>query len=190
MPTKTTKTTKATEPKKTAAKAAATKTAATKTAATKTSAAKTSKPAAAKSAPTKSTAAKTTKPAASPTAKKAGKAAGQTTIADTVRAVVDAAAAIVGAAVTVNAAVGPKKGKTGKRITKALDVAEGVTAAAVALVNLNRAAPDALASLKGIGPKRAQKIVESRPFQAVDDLAARKLLPKKAVDELRGKLSV
>ncbi|HYH40195.1 MAG TPA: helix-hairpin-helix domain-containing protein [Azospirillum sp.] len=165
MPSKTTKTTKDTEPKKAAPKTAKPKRAAAKSAAAK--------------------------PAAKKPPARAPKAASRaTTITDTVRAVVDAAAAIVGAAVTVNAAVGPKKGKTAKKVTKALDAAAGVTAAAVALVDLNRAGPEALASLKGIGPKRAQKIVESRPFQAVDDLANRKLLPKTAVDALRDRLSV
>ncbi|WP_109119619.1 helix-hairpin-helix domain-containing protein [Azospirillum sp. TSO22-1] len=171
MPSKPTKTTASPEPKKTAAKAAKPKSATAKSTA--------AKPATAKKTPTR---------AAKPAAPKA--VPNKTTIVDTVRAVVDAAAAIVGAAVTVNAAIGPKKGRTARKVTKALDTAAGVTAAAVALVNLNRADPDALASLKGIGPKRAQKIVESRPFQAVDDLTARKLLPKKAVDELRDRLSV
>ncbi len=170
MPSKTTRTTKSPEPKKTAAKAATPKRTAAGT--------KAGKPAAKKAA------GRTTKPAATKTAPR------KTTIADTVRAVVDAAAAIVGAAVTVNAAVGPAKGRSARKVGKALDVAEGLTAAAAALVDLNRAGPDALASLKGIGPKRAQKIVESRPFQAIDELATRKLVPKKAVDELRGRLSV
>ncbi|WP_448188844.1 ComEA family DNA-binding protein [Azospirillum sp. sgz301742] len=171
MPSKTTKTTKPTEPKKPAAKAAT---------------AKTTKTAEARKAP-----ARAAKPTPPPRTAKAPKA-GAVGIGDTVRAVVDAAAAIVGAAVSVHGAVtaGKKKGKTAKAIDRALEVAGGVTAAAVALIDLNRAAPDALASLKHIGPKRAQKIVEARPFQAVDELAARKLLPKKAVDELRGKLSV
>jgi DNA uptake protein ComE-like DNA-binding protein len=174
MPSKTAKTIKPTEPKKTAAKSATAKT--TKT--TKAAEAKKAPARAAKSAPT-------------PRSTKTGKA-GTPSIGDTVRAVVDAAAAIVGAAVTVHGAVtaGKKKGKTAKTIDRALEVAGGVTAAAVALIDLNRAAPDALASLKHIGPKRARKIVEARPFQAVDELAARKLLPRKAVDELREKLSV
>ena len=183
MPNKTTKTTKQTEPKKTAAKTATGKTAVSKITAAKPPATKTTKAAEAKKTPTRAA-----KSAPTPRSAKADKVG----IGDTVRAVVDAAAAIVGAAVTVHGAVtaGKKKGKTAKTIDRALEVAGGVTAAAVALVDLNRAAPDALASLKHIGPKRAQKIVEARPFQAVDELVARKLLPKKAVDDLREKLSV
>ncbi len=187
MPSKTTKTVKTTEPKKTttrktAAEAATTKPKAGKTAASKATAAKAGKSSQAKKAP-----ARAAKPAPAAAAK-----ARKATIGDTVRAVVDAAAAIVGAAVTVHGAInaGKRKGKTAKRIGHALEVAEGVTVAAAALVDLNRAAPDALASLKHIGPKRAQKIVAARPFQAVDELAARKLLPRKAVDELRDKVSV
>lgn len=173
MPSKTTKATKQTEPKKTTAKSAAGKTTT------------------AKATETKKPSARATTSTPKTRSTKAGKAA-TGGIGDTVRAVVDAAAAIVGAAVTVHGAVnaGKKKGKTVKQIGRALDVAAGVTAAAVALVDLNRATPDALSSLKHIGPRRAQKIVEARPFQAVDELVARKLLPRKAVDELREKLSV
>ncbi|HYG86077.1 MAG TPA: helix-hairpin-helix domain-containing protein [Azospirillum sp.] len=185
MPTKTSKTTGSTkqdQPKKTVAP--------TKTTKAKTTKAATAKQPARKTVATKTATSKATAPKAAP--KRPAKAAPQSTISDTVRAVVDTAAAIVGAAMTVHgAATSSKKGgKTARKVGRALEVASGLTAAATALVDLNRAAPKALEGLKHIGPKRARKIVEARPFTSVDDLVTRKLLPKKAVEELRERLSV
>ena len=117
-------------------------------------------------------------------------ARGHTDTAAAVRAAVDTAAALVGAARVAHTALtqGKKKGggKTAKRADRAIKAAEGVVEAAAALVDLNRAAPEALTALKHIGPKRARKIVEARPFTSIEEVRA--LLPKKAFEEVKDKL--
>jgi competence protein ComEA len=52
-------------------------------------------------------------------------------------------------------------------------------------VNLNTADQAALEALPGIGPAHAQAIIESRPFQSVDDLAKVKGLGKARIDALK-----
>lgn len=62
------------------------------------------------------------------------------------------------------------------------------TALAKALVDLNRASPDMLMSLRKIGKKRARKIVAHRPFGRVKDL--KKVLPKRVYKAVKGHLTV
>jgi competence protein ComEA len=63
-----------------------------------------------------------------------------------------------------------------------------------AAVDLNTATQSELESVKGIGPKKAQVIVEHRekngPFKHVDDLAAVKGFGKASVAKLKDQLSV
>jgi competence protein ComEA len=69
-----------------------------------------------------------------------------------------------------------------------------VPLAASAAVNLNTASVDELVAVPGIGPKKAQQIVESRetqgPFKSVDDLKRIKGFRDKLVDNLRPHLAV
>ena len=64
-----------------------------------------------------------------------------------------------------------------------------LSAAALAAVNLNTATFDELVAVTGIGPKKAQQIIESRetqgPFKSVDDLKRIKGFRDKLVDNLR-----
>ena len=61
------------------------------------------------------------------------------------------------------------------------------------LVDLNRASPQALDTLPGIGPVTAQKIVAARtekPFGSVDELVTRKVLTKAQLDKIRDLVTV
>lgn len=63
-----------------------------------------------------------------------------------------------------------------------------------AAVDLNGATQSELESVKGIGPKKAQMIVEHRqkhgPFKSVDDLANVKGFGKASVAKLKDELTV
>lgn len=69
-----------------------------------------------------------------------------------------------------------------------------LSAAALAAVNLNTATFDELVAVTGIGPKKAQQIIESRetqgPFKSVDDLKRIKGFRDKLVDNLRAEFTV
>ncbi len=66
--------------------------------------------------------------------------------------------------------------------------------AALAAVNLNTATKEELESVKGIGPKRAQAIIEYRkqngPFHSVDGLKYVKGFGEKTVHSMRYELTV
>lgn len=76
----------------------------------------------------------------------------------------------------------------------ALALAGAVPLAALAAVNLNTATRDELVAVPGIGPTKAQAIVEHRnahgPFTSVDDLKEVKGFRAKLVEKLRPELTV
>jgi competence protein ComEA len=70
----------------------------------------------------------------------------------------------------------------------------GGTATAGRPLNINLAPAAALETLPGIGPSRAQHIVESRtkdgPFADVSDLVKRKLVPQSVLDSIKDLIDV
>ncbi len=69
-----------------------------------------------------------------------------------------------------------------------------LTSAALAAVNLNTATKEELDGINGIGPVKAQAIVDYRkkngPFKSVDDLSNVKGFGDKSVDKVRSELTV
>jgi competence ComEA-like helix-hairpin-helix protein len=57
-------------------------------------------------------------------------------------------------------------------------------------VDVNHATLDELASLDGVGPRLAGRIVDARPFSSVDDLARVSGIGGHRVDHLRERLTV
>lgn len=58
------------------------------------------------------------------------------------------------------------------------------------LININTATSDQLDSLPGIGPVTAGKIINARPYTAIDDLLNNKIVSSKVFGEIKDKISV
>ncbi|MBM3205698.1 hypothetical protein FJZ41_02525 [Candidatus Shapirobacteria bacterium] len=57
-------------------------------------------------------------------------------------------------------------------------------------INLNRASLSQLESLWGIGAKRAQDIIDNRPYQTVEDLVTRKIIPQSVFEKIKDEIAV
>lgn len=55
-------------------------------------------------------------------------------------------------------------------------------------VNINTASSDALDALSGIGPVTAKRIIDSRPYQSIDELLSRKILSAKVYSKIKAQL--
>ncbi|WP_300441002.1 helix-hairpin-helix domain-containing protein [Zoogloea sp.] len=81
-----------------------------------------------------------------------------------------------------------------KRILSFLGLALAGINLAYAAVNINTATPGELDGVKGIGPSKAQAIVDYRskngPFKSLDDLKNVKGFGEKSITKLKSELSV
>jgi competence protein ComEA len=66
----------------------------------------------------------------------------------------------------------------------------GQTAGVVALININTASASELDTLWGIGPVRAQDIIDNRPYQSIDELKTKKIIPSNVYNKIKEKISV
>lgn len=55
-------------------------------------------------------------------------------------------------------------------------------------VDINSAAPAQLATLPGIGPEEARRIVEGRPYLSKAELATRQVLPEGLFIQIKGRI--
>lgn len=58
------------------------------------------------------------------------------------------------------------------------------------LVNINSASLAELDKLSGVGQMTAQKIIDGRPYNQIDDLFNKKIISKKVFDNIKDKISV
>ena len=81
-----------------------------------------------------------------------------------------------------------------KKLLLSLFISLVFSSIALAAVNLNTATKAELESVKGIGPAKAESIINYRkqngPFKKVDDLKSIKGFGEKSVDKIRGEVSV
>lgn len=57
-------------------------------------------------------------------------------------------------------------------------------------ININTASESELDTLSGIGPATASKIIENRPYQAVEDLVSKKVIGQKTFEKIKEKITV
>jgi DNA uptake protein ComE-like DNA-binding protein len=60
--------------------------------------------------------------------------------------------------------------------------------AQASLIDINSASKEALESLKGVGPVRAEAIIKGRPYKGKDDLIHKKIVPQNVYDDIKDKI--
>lgn len=58
------------------------------------------------------------------------------------------------------------------------------------LININTASMTQLDTLIGIGPKTAEKIINARPYNTIDELVNKKVVGSKVFDDIKEKITV
>jgi competence protein ComEA len=58
------------------------------------------------------------------------------------------------------------------------------------MVNINRAAPKDLMTLRHVGRGRAKRILASRPFRTLEELHARGIIPMPVFEEIKDRLTL
>src|SRR4030042_7100731 len=57
-------------------------------------------------------------------------------------------------------------------------------------INLNKASLSQLDSLWGIGQKRAEEIIKNRPYQSIEELLTKKIIPQNVYEEIKDEICV
>ena len=57
-------------------------------------------------------------------------------------------------------------------------------------ININSAPEKELDTLPGVGPVTAQKIIDNRPYQALEDLVSKKVVSSKVFDNIKDKITL
>ena len=57
------------------------------------------------------------------------------------------------------------------------------------LININTASAGELDGLTGVGEATAQKIIDSRPYLAIEELVSKKVLGSKAFEKIKEKIT-
>jgi competence protein ComEA len=63
-------------------------------------------------------------------------------------------------------------------------------AGVAALININTASASELDTLWGIGSVRAQDIIDNRPYQSIEELKNKKIIPSNVYNKIKDKISV
>jgi competence protein ComEA len=103
-----------------------------------------------------------------------------------------APAAAAGAATGAAGAAASKASTTTQAAQKAPAEAKKATTAAVPTgpVNINTATKEQLEALPGIGPKKAQAVIDGRPYQKTEDIMKVKGIKQKTYDKIKDKITV
>lgn len=65
-----------------------------------------------------------------------------------------------------------------------------VQGAAIKKININSASLAELDKLPGIGPARAQDIVDGRPYQRIEDLLIKKAISRSVYEQIKEKIAI
>ena len=72
--------------------------------------------------------------------------------------------------------------------TKAATKPTAMAAQADDKIDINRAQPEQLMTLDGIGDARAKAIVKGRPYKAKDELVEKNIVPQAVYDKIKDKI--
>lgn len=81
----------------------------------------------------------------------------------------------------------PALGESMVRLGAAAGMAGGDSTASV---NINSASAQDLDALSGIGSATAQKIIDNRPYNSIDDLVSKRAVSQKVFDKIKDQISV
>lgn len=82
----------------------------------------------------------------------------------------------------------PKYGES-LSASKGLETSAGLVSAS-GLININSASKSELESLPGVGPVTAGKIIDNRPYTAIDELKAKKVVGQNVFEKIKDKISI
>ena len=74
------------------------------------------------------------------------------------------------------------------KTSKAAAKPAAVAAQADDKIDINRAKPDQLMTLEGIGDARAKAIVKGRPYKGKDELVDKNIIPQAVYDKIKDKI--
>lgn len=66
----------------------------------------------------------------------------------------------------------------------------GSSAAIAGKININTASASVLDTLWGIGEARAKAIIENRPYQSIEELKTKKIIPSNVYERIKGEITV
>src|SRR3989344_2884487 len=81
-------------------------------------------------------------------------------------------------------------GDEGPYVTDGTDGTRSGTETNGRMVNINEASKEELDSLWGIGEARAKAIIESRPYQNIEEIVSKAAVPQNVFDEIKEEISV
>lgn len=84
----------------------------------------------------------------------------------------------------------PAKGEAEKTNTVIGSSLSANTAAKEEKININSASLAELDTLYGVGPATAQKIIDNRPYQSIEDLLTKKILNRRTYDRIKNQLTL
>ena len=84
----------------------------------------------------------------------------------------------------------PLAGQTTKNIEQSVEQVVGSSTNITTKININTASTSELDTLWGIGPARAQDIIDNRPYQSVEDLKTKKIIPSNVYKRIKDEISV
>lgn len=75
-----------------------------------------------------------------------------------------------------------------QKATEHVDALKGGDKEKKGLIDINSATAAELTSIKGIGDKRAKKIIDNRPYKSKDDLVQKKVLSQANYDKIKDQI--